>query len=56
MENRQSNRYYFLRKITIFGVFLALSLVMFVIESYLPSLYIPGAKVGLANIFTIFNC
>jgi heptaprenyl diphosphate synthase len=40
------------KKIALLAVFTALSLIMFLIESLFPSLLLPGAKMGLANIFS----
>jgi len=43
------------RKIALTGILSAMALVVFVIEAQLPSLTpIPGIKLGLANIFTLF--
>lgn len=42
-----------LRKITTLSLFTALSLVMFIVESQLPPLFVPGAKLGLSNIFSL---
>lgn len=33
------------------GVFTALSLIAFIVENLLPPLFIPGAKLGLGNVF-----
>lgn len=40
------------RKIAVLGVLTALSLVAFLIENLFPPLFIPGAKLGLANAFS----
>ncbi|MBD5632672.1 MAG: Gx transporter family protein [Clostridia bacterium] len=40
------------KKIAVLAMFTGLSLVMFIIESLFPPLIIPGAKMGLANIFS----
>ncbi len=42
------------RRIVMSACFAALSLAVFVIEAQLPPLFIPGAKLGLANIFSLF--
>ena len=44
------------KKITVLGVLTALSIVLSFIETLLPPIYatIPGIKIGLANIITIF--
>ena len=44
-----------IRKITILGILTAVALTIFMIESALPALApIPGIKLGLANIVTLF--
>ena len=43
---------YAAKKIAVLAVFTALSLVMFIIENQFPPMFIPGAKMGLANIFS----
>lgn len=44
-----------IRKITILGILTAIALTIFMIESALPALApIPGIKLGLANIVTLF--
>lgn len=40
------------KKIAVLAVFTALSLIAFIIENQFPPLFIPGAKMGLANIFS----
>ena len=40
------------KKIAVLAIFTALSLIMFIIENQFPPLFIPGAKMGLANIFS----
>ncbi len=42
-----------LKKITALALFTALSLVMFIIENQIPPFFIPGAKLGLSNIFSL---
>lgn len=41
------------RKIAGISVMLALSLIMFMVENFFPPLFIPGAKLGLGNIFSL---
>ena len=41
------------KKVAIIALLTALSLISFILESLLPPLFIPGAKIGLANIFTM---
>lgn len=40
------------KKIAVLAILTALSLITFIIESLLPPMFIPGAKPGLANIFS----
>ena len=40
------------KKIAILAIFTALSLIMFIIENQFPPMFFPGAKMGLANIFS----
>lgn len=47
-----NNSRYAAKKIATLAVFTALSLITFIIENALPPLIIPGAKMGLANIFS----
>ena len=42
------------RKITLVAVLCAISLIMFMIESLFPPLFVPGAKMGLSNIPSLF--
>lgn len=39
------------KRIAYIGVFAALSAITFIIENLLPPLFIPGAKLGLSNVF-----
>lgn len=47
----KSNKYT-AKKIAVLALFTALSLIMFIIENQFPPLFIPGARMGLANIFS----
>lgn len=40
------------KKIAVLSLLTGFSLIMFIIENLLPPLFIPGAKLGLANIFS----
>lgn len=40
------------KKIATLAVFVALSLITFIIENQFPPMFIPGARMGLANIFS----
>ena len=41
------------KRIAILGILTALSLLTFILENLLPPLFLPGAKLGLSNIFTL---
>lgn len=40
------------KKIAVLAIFTSLSLITFLIENLFPPLFVPGAKMGLANIFS----
>ncbi len=40
------------KKIAVLALLTGLSLIMFIVENLLPPLFIPGAKLGFANIFS----
>ena len=40
------------KKIAVMSLLTGLSLIMFIVENLLPPLFIPGAKLGLSNIFS----
>lgn len=42
------------KKLTILAVLTALALVSFILEGLLPPLFVPGAKIGISNTFTLF--
>lgn len=41
------------KRISTLAVFTAMSLIMFLVESLFPPLFLPGAKMGLSNIFSL---
>lgn len=41
------------KKVALLGIMTGLALITYVLESLLPSIYLPGAKIGLSNIFTM---
>lgn len=41
------------KKVALLGCYTALALVMFMIENLFPSLFLPGAKMGLGNVFAL---
>lgn len=46
------NKWFSAKKLAVLGVLTALSLIAFLIENLFPPLFIPGAKLGLANAFS----
>ncbi len=45
-------KFFTAKKLAVLGVLTALSLITFLIENLFPPLFIPGAKLGLANAFS----
>ncbi len=43
----------FAKKVAVLGIFTALALITFMIENLFPPLFLPGAKMGLSNIFSL---
>lgn len=52
MSTEKRSRRINAKKIAVLGVLTALSLIAFLIENLFPPLFIPGAKLGLANAFS----
>lgn len=44
----------YIHRLAALSVLTAMSLIVFLLESLLPPLFIPGAKPGLANLFSLF--
>lgn len=51
-NNEYMKSSYTTKKIAVLALFTALGLIMFVIENQFPPMFIPGAKMGLSNIFS----
>lgn len=47
-----TNKKFTAKKIATLAIFIALSLITFIIENQFPPMFIPGARMGLANIFS----
>lgn len=47
------NKFFSARRIALLSVLTAMSLIMFMVESLFPPLFLPGAKMGLSNIFSL---
>ena len=54
-ENRHAFHSISARKTASISVLCAMSLISFMLENLLPPLFLPGAKIGLSNIFTLFT-
>ena len=52
MDGKRRKSRNFAKRVAVLGVLTALSLVTFIIENQFPPMFVPGAKMGLANIFS----
>lgn len=52
-NNGNKTKYFSARRIATLSVLTAMGLIMFMIESLFPPLFLPGAKMGLSNIFSL---
>ncbi len=43
------------KRVATLGILISLSLISFTLENLLPPLFLPGAKIGLSNIFTLLT-
>lgn len=48
-----TTKYFSARRIATLAVLTAMGLIMFMVESLFPPLFLPGAKMGLSNIFSL---
>lgn len=53
VKTKRKNKYLNVNRITTLAVLTAMSLIMFMVESLFPPLFIPGAKMGISNIFSL---
>lgn len=44
---------YLLHRLAAIGVLTGMSLIVFIVESFFPPLFVPGAKLGLSNLFSL---
>ncbi len=50
----QSRKFVFsAKRVATLGILTALSLISFILENLLPPIFLPGAKIGLSNIFSL---
>ena len=52
---RAKTPYFTARRITTLAVLTALGLITFMIESLFPPLFLPGAKMGISNVFSLLT-
>ena len=50
-----TTKFFSARRLATLGVLTAMGLIMFMIESLFPPLFLPGAKMGLSNIFSLLT-
>lgn len=43
------------KKIALLGILTGLALISYILESMLPSIYLPGAKIGISNVFSLLT-
>ena len=56
MKNlRNKTKYFSARRVATLSVLTAMGLIMFMVESLFPPLFLPGAKMGLSNIFSLLT-
>lgn len=48
-------KYFTAKRVTTLSVLTAMGLIMFMVESLFPPLFVPGAKMGLSNIFSLLT-
>ena len=48
-------KYFSARRVATLAVLTAMGLIMFMVESLFPPLFLPGAKMGLSNIFSLLT-
>ncbi len=53
MKLQRRNSFFSARRIATLSVLTAMGLIMFMVESLFPPLFLPGAKMGLSNIFSL---
>lgn len=52
-EKKSKTKYFSAKRIATLAVLTAMGLIMFMVESLFPPLILPGAKMGLSNIFSL---
>ena len=54
-NSRLKTSYFSARRVATLAVLTAMGLIMFMVESLFPPLFLPGAKMGLSNIFSLLT-
>lgn len=52
---QQKTPYFSAKRVAMLSVLTAMGLIMFMVESLFPPLFLPGAKMGLSNIFSLLT-
>lgn len=55
MRKLNKKSFFSARRIAVLSVLTAMGLIMFMVESLFPPLFLPGAKMGLSNIFSLLT-
>lgn len=55
MSDKTKTNLFSARRVATLGILVALSLITFILENLLPPIFLPGAKIGLSNIFTLLT-
>ena len=54
-KSLNKTKYFSARRVATLAVLTAMGLIMFMVESLFPPLFLPGAKMGLSNIFSLLT-
>ncbi len=52
---KEKTKYFSAKRIATLSILCAMGLIMFMVESLFPPLFLPGAKMGLSNIFSLLT-
>ncbi len=52
-QNKPTTKYFSAKRLATLGVLCAMALISFMIEGLFPPLFLPGAKMGISNIFSM---
>lgn len=54
-NSKRKTKYFSAKRLAMLAVLCAMGLIMFMVESLFPPLFLPGAKMGLSNIFSLLT-